>query len=132
MVWSSSDPSAATVSAEGLVTAIGNGSTQITATADSTSTSITVTVSYPTAREYVLTCPTLADIAAIDQDLDIRFIDDPTADRPLLCDKVDGSVCLTEIQYGAYKSLILMRTAEFSKPLPWTRETLWDWFVGAV
>ncbi|MDE2848872.1 MAG: Ig-like domain-containing protein [Gemmatimonadota bacterium] len=130
--WSSSDASVATVSGQGLVTAVGNGSAQITARSGSESASIIVTVSHFNAKEYVLTCPTTADIAEINEKLEIRFIDDPTADRPLLCENVDGSTGLTEIQYGAYSSLTLMRTAVFSEPLPWTRKSLWDWFVGTV
>ena len=42
--WSSSDPAVASVDTNGLVTAVDNGSTQITATADSVSDSATLTV----------------------------------------------------------------------------------------
>lgn len=132
VAWESSDSAVATVSEAGLVTAVGNGSATITARSGSASATITVTVSHFNAKEYVLTCPTTADIAEINEDLEIRFIDDPTANWPLLCEDVEGSAGLTEIQFGAYKSLILMSTAEFSEPLPWTRESLWDWFVGTV
>ena len=84
------------------------------------------------AAEFLLTCPTPSEVAAIDAELQIVFIDDPTAADPLACAESAGSVDLTEIQMGAYQTLRLMKAARFSEPLPWTQLSLWDWLVAAI
>lgn len=84
------------------------------------------------AAEFLFTCPTPSEIAAIDAELQIVFIDDPTAADPLACTESAGSVDLTEVQMGAYQSLRLMKAARFSEPLPWTQLSLWDWLVTTI
>ena len=79
----------------------------------------------------MLTCPSRDEIKAIDRDLELSFIDDLTAQRPLVCTEAQGSVDLTEVQWGAYQALRMMKATEFIEPLPWT-DSLYDWFVHAV
>lgn len=90
-----------------------------------------VTAARNPATEFLTTCPTPAELREFHRDLDIRFIADPTADRPLACTRSDGSADLTVLQMSAYQTLRLMRAAEFSEPLPWT-DALYDWFSGTV
>ena len=84
------------------------------------------------ANQFMFSCPTPAEVAAIDRELQITFIDDPTAGEPLACREDAGSVDLTVLQMGAYQTLRLMKAARFSEPLPWTSESLWDWFVAVI
>lgn len=84
------------------------------------------------AEEFMSSCPTPAEVAAIDQELSLTFIDDPTAGEPLACSEGAGSVDLTVLQMGVYQTLRLMMAARFSEPLPWTRGSLWDWLVAAI
>ena len=84
------------------------------------------------AEAFMFSCPTPAEVAAIDRELELRFIDDPTAGEPLACSEEAGSVDLTEVQMGAYQTLRLLKGAMFSEPLPWTRGSLWDWLVATI
>ena len=84
------------------------------------------------AHIFMVSCPTPAEVAGIDRELELRFVDDPTAGEPLACSEDSGSVDLTVIQMGAYQTLRLMKIARFSEPLPWTRDTLWEWLVATI
>ena len=84
------------------------------------------------ADEFLRTCPTRSEVDAIDRDLVLTFIEDPTMDRPLACTAAAGSVDLTETQLGAYQTLRLMKAAEFTEPLPWTTLSLYDWLLTAI
>ena len=81
---------------------------------------------------FMSSCPTPDEVAAVDRELELSFIDDPTVGWPLACSEDAGSVDLTVTQMGAYQALRLMKVATFSEPLPWTQGTLWDWFVAAI
>ena len=84
------------------------------------------------ASEFLLTCPTPAEIEDIDRDLELAFIDDPTANWPLACSAEEGSEDLSVLQMGAYQTMRLMKAAIFLEPLPWTSLSLYDWFVSTV
>src|SRR5919204_1081133 len=75
-------------------------------------------------EELVTSCPTAAQIADIDARLNVTFEADPTAGT---------NVCgTTRLRANVYRMLIAMQRLQFTKPLPWTSSTLWDWFTHAV
>lgn len=76
-------------------------------------------------------CPTAAELAAIDADLRLVFESDPSAGR-LVCSSVQGSRDLTSFQRIVYTTLLVMKKLEFNQPLPWTDEQLYPWFVNTV
>jgi hypothetical protein len=85
-----------------------------------------------TIDDYLGTCPTPPEIARIDSDLRLEFLDDPTAGtRP--CSAGAGSADLSRMKLRVYQALLLMQRLEFNSPLPWTTSaTLYEWFVGVV
>ncbi len=70
-------------------------------------------------------CPSAAQIASLA--LDVGF-DPALRSGTLLCRMSDGSVDLTHRQLYVYVTLLTMRELRFSRALPWTDATLWDWF----
>ena len=98
----------------------------------STGVRVTIEEARTTASEFVLTCPTPDEVEDIDRDLELVFIDDPTAGWPLACAAEEGSVDLSVLQMGAYQTLRLMKAVDFAEPLPWTTLSLYDWFVTVV
>jgi uncharacterized protein (TIGR03437 family) len=76
-------------------------------------------------------CPSAAEIAAFNAQIDVRFESDPSAGT-LVCKASEGSADLTRLQERAYQALRLMQVIPFEKPLPWTSRSLYDWFVHAV
>lgn len=74
-------------------------------------------------------CPTAAEIAAIDADLQITFSGDPTAGT-IVCSA--GSRQLTFLQAQAYRSLIIAQRLTFDAPLPWTAESLYNWLIHSI
>ena len=76
-------------------------------------------------------CPPAAAIHEIDAELTLQFLADP-APGVLVCRADDGSADLTSLQERIYQALYLMKRLEFDQPLPWTRESLWRWFVTAA
>jgi len=77
-------------------------------------------------------CPSKADIASIDKDLKLLFEWDSTSREPPACTAAAGSVNLSPMRKRVYNTLLLMRQIEFDRPLPWTTQPLYRWFVGAV
>jgi hypothetical protein len=75
-------------------------------------------------------CPSAAALAGVSE-IPITFTGGITAD-PLVCTAEAGSADLTRKQERIYQALILIKRLQFDRPLPWTNDTLWDWFVGAV
>jgi hypothetical protein len=75
-------------------------------------------------------CPSAAALAGVSE-IPIAFTGGITAD-PLVCTAEAGSADLTRKQERIYQALILIKQLRFDRPLPWTNDTLWDWFVGAV
>src|SRR3990170_3885138 len=104
-----------------------------------------------TVDSFLVRCPTAAEVASIDAQVDLtfaRFVAFPTATimpdgsmtfgqmiygprDPLVCLHEDGSADLDALQLRAYQSLLVMRQLDFDEPLPWTSQSLYDWFVGA-
>jgi hypothetical protein len=50
----------------------------------------------------------------------------------LVCTAASGSADLTLLQRRAYQTLQAMQRLQFSKPLPWTNQSLYDWFVNTI
>lgn len=120
-----------------------------TATRVQTSVSETPTgESLTTVDDLLARCPTAAQVAAIDADIDLIFANElwpgepthtPPATAaehgpfgPLVCSAAEGSVDLDEVQAGAYRALLVMQYLESATTLPWTDQSLYEWFVGAV
>lgn len=80
---------------------------------------------------FLLKCPTAAEVAAIDHDIKLIWSADPTKGK-LACTKASGSADLTLLQRRIYRILGVMKQLQFSKPLPWTNKSLWDWFVTTI
>ena len=49
-----------------------------------------------------------------------------------MCSAANGSLDLTQIEERYYQALLQMKRLEFDEPLPWTTQSLYDWFVGTV
>jgi len=84
-----------------------------------------------TVDDILSTCPTTADIIAIDADIDLQFDADPTAGESV-CTTESGSADLTQLQERAYQALVIMQKLSFTKPLPWTNLSLYDWFTNTI
>jgi len=76
-------------------------------------------------------CPTAAEIAFVDERIEITFGDDPTAPE-LVCRAADGSADLTRLQERAYQAVLTFRRIKFDTPLPWTDRAPLAWFVRAA
>jgi len=105
-----------------------------------------------TVDSFLARCPTTSEVASIDAHVEMsfgHFVAFPTvtlepdgsmtfgqtiygSQDPLVCFRQDGSADLDALQLRAYQSLLIMRQLAFDEPLPWTRQSLYDWFVGAV
>jgi hypothetical protein len=81
--------------------------------------------------DVLATCPTVDQITAIDAVIDLQFDADPTAGT-LVCTGSEGSVDLTQLQERAYQAIIIMQRLQFTKPLPWTDQTLYNWFINTI
>ena len=76
-------------------------------------------------------CPTEAELAAIDADLSLTFQSDPSSGT-LVCTAAAGSRDLTSFKRIAYTTLLVMKKLVFNKPLPWTDKQLYAWFVSTI
>ena len=85
----------------------------------------------PTIDEVLATCPSAADIALVDADLDLRFEEDPSAGT-LVCTAAAGSADLTFVQERTYQAVLVLRRINFTQSLPWTELSLYDWFIAAI
>jgi hypothetical protein len=81
---------------------------------------------------FLARCPSSAQLAAIDKDIRIAFDTDPTSGDPLACSKANGSRDLSPFKKRVYNTLLVAKELKFDQPLPWTRETLYAWFVKTV
>ena len=71
----------------------------------------------------ITACPSTAEIAQFQRDLRISFEKDPSqAER---CG-------MTLLRERGYQALRVLKTVRFTKPLPWTKRTLYGWFTHAV
>jgi len=76
-------------------------------------------------------CPSAADVAAIRSDLTLSFEADPTSGT-LVCTTGAGSADLTELQRRVYQILRVVKAVSFSRPLPWTSQSLYAWLVASI
>lgn len=84
-----------------------------------------------TVDDVLATCPTVDQINAINAIIDFQFDADPTAGS-LVCTANSGSVDLTQLQERAYQAIIIMQRLQFTQPLPWTDQMLYNWFINTV
>src|SRR5262245_59676048 len=70
-------------------------------------------------------CPSGAEIAALG--LEIAFAPD-IQNAALTCRAAEGSVDLTQRQQFVYAAVMAMGKLRFTRPLPWTHLSLWEWF----
>ena len=77
------------------------------------------------------TCPSAAGVSLVDAELDLRFDDDPSAGT-LVCTAAADSADLTFVQERTYQAVLLLRRISFSRPLPWTDLSLYDWFTASI
>jgi hypothetical protein len=85
--------------------------------------------------ELLAQCPSAAELAAIDADLQITFETDPIEallPSPLACTASEGSRDLTAFQKRVYNAIRVMKQVQFDQPLSWTTQSLYDWFVSNV
>lgn len=91
----------------------------------------TLTSSAATVDQLLVCCPTTAEVTAIDRELKLTFEADLTAPA-LVCAKAKGSADLTLMQRRVYQTLQVIKQLRFSKPLPWTSKSLYEWFTGMI
>jgi uncharacterized repeat protein (TIGR01451 family) len=83
-------------------------------------------------EDLIAHCPSSAEVSAINADLTISFEGIDPSGGTLVCHASDGSVDLTRFQERAYQALRVMKAIHFSRSLPWTSQTLYDWFVSSI
>ena len=110
-----------------IVVVAGCGSESTTPTAPSPAP----TETFRDANTIVAQCPTPAEVSASDRDLTLTFESDPTAGQ-IVCLAAQSSRDLTLLQAQVYRVLTVMRQLEFNKPLPWTSDSLYGWFVSSI
>jgi hypothetical protein len=84
-----------------------------------------------TIDDVLATCPSAADISAVNADITFQFDADPTAGE-YICTAAEGSADLTHLQERAYQALIIMKRLSFTEALPWTDLFLYNWFINTV
>jgi hypothetical protein len=75
----------------------------------------------------VVPCPTAGELATVDAEVSVAFEGD-VGRGSLVCRSVDGSRDLTQVQKNVYSTLLFMKAVRFDAPLPWTSDSLYDWF----
>lgn len=85
----------------------------------------------PTVDEVLAECPTAGEIAEVDSKIKISFETDPTAGE-FVCTAAAGSADLTRGQKNVYNAILIMKALMFDAPLPWTDQSLYDWFTGTI
>jgi hypothetical protein len=85
----------------------------------------------PTVDEVLAQCPTAQEIAEINSRIAMSFESDPTA-GVLVCTAAAGSADFTREQKNAYNAILIMKHLAFDSPLPWTDQSLYDWFTGTI
>jgi len=84
-----------------------------------------------TIAEFFTRCPTAKEVAQVNKDFKVSFEYDPTSNIMVCFDKT-GSANLTALQKRAYQTIYVMRLLDFSRPLPWTEQTLYEWFTKTI
>jgi hypothetical protein len=65
------------------------------------------------------------------KEIPIQMQSDPSAGTHP-CSGKSGSADLTDLQFELYQQLSYMRRISFSRALPWTSKTLYDWFRDSI
>ncbi len=86
----------------------------------------------PPVDRFLATCPTAAQVAAVNRDLRLDFEFDATAREPLSCRSSEGSRDLSPLKRRVYNTLLLMQQIEFDQPLPWTKAPLYRWLTTTI
>lgn len=73
-------------------------------------------------------CPPAAELATVAEVAIVLSGDLPKA--PLVCTAAEGSADLTRTHERAYQALLMMKRLRFSEPLPWTNQSLYEWFTS--
>jgi hypothetical protein len=89
-------------------------------------------VHVPPVDRFLASCPTAAQISAVNRDLRLDFDADPTSREPLVCRSSEGSRDLSPMKRRVYNMLLLMQGIEFDQPLPWTNAPLYKWLTSAI
>ena len=76
-------------------------------------------------------CPSAAEFDAVNAAVNVSFTT-ASAEGPLVCRTADGSRNLTDVQKNVFDALLFMKGFTFDAPLPWTSQSLYDWFVSSV
>jgi uncharacterized repeat protein (TIGR01451 family) len=79
----------------------------------------------------VAACPSASDVTAIDAAVSLKWESDPTAGTTA-CTAAQSGRSLTLFQERVYQSFLVMRSLRYSRPLPWTALTLYDWFTHTI
>ena len=78
-----------------------------------------------------LPCPTPAEMDELRREMPVVFIGDVSA-GVLACRASEGSVDLTVVQNNVYQSLLFLKRLQFSRPLPWTELSAYDWLRSVI
>jgi len=81
--------------------------------------------------DFLAACPTEREIASVNAKITFNFESDPS-EGMLKCKAADGSADLTRLQLRAIQAVMVMKYLKFKQPLPWTDQTLYDWFTSTV
>lgn len=82
--------------------------------------------------DFMAACPTAGEIAFVNAAVHIVFKQDVTKSKGLVCRAKEGSADLTLLQERVYQGILAFRRLEFTRRLPWTRKSLFDWFAQAA
>ena len=111
-------------------TATTAASTTTPAVTTTTPAVTTTTEDHVTIDELLALCPTAPQIAMLDADFDIQFLD--ATGTELVCTAADGSADLTRVQERIYQAVLTTTELKFDAPLPWTELTLYAWLKESL
>src|SRR5262249_11828003 len=86
----------------------------------------------PSVDQFLAHCPTIEEVAAVNQNFALIFDADPTQTEPLPCTQQGSSVPLTRFQTRVYQTLIAVQKIQFGAPMPWTSLPWSKWFRPTV
>ena len=86
----------------------------------------------PPVDRFLATCPTAAQVAAVNRDLRLDFEFDATAREPLACRSSERLSRPSPMKRRVYNTLRLMQQIEFDQPLPWTKAPLYRWLTTTI
>jgi hypothetical protein len=99
---------------------------------EATPTPLVTPTPRPSIDNLLASCPTAAQVQAINSQLRLVFDADPTHALPLACTAAAGSANLTLYQKRVYQAFVAMQQITFDAPLPWTSQPLYQWLVSTI